>query len=270
VWDTLNRNALAGFAGTVTFDRKMVRPDDSDEAGGAATVQHWSITTDGRGSLRAELTSSYSNGDTPIRSLFGKTPARSWIIMDNEMLVLEHGASSGKTQEDVAIRLMRNQTRSAEHYLERLLGGPSLDGSMDMLMVDRTSDNPSAVVKVDGQIHDMEFQRTEHGLFRTEDTYSDDVATYRWNYSEYRNVADHWLPVIAEFHQVSDTESWRNISLRYSNILVSVCANPNSIEFRKSVNVPHPSDPEIENRVTIVMSISDDGLTYDSGPFVRK
>ena len=255
--EALQRSALDGFAGAVTFTKEFwtVEGSGDQDAGDLRGIQTWKITTDGRGRLRVELDG--KNPNYVHRSVIGETPEKMWMTCDASLLVFDKNATEDPAELDLRLHvahLLLDQTRAE---LSELLGSPTGGAPIQVLSLDRDRAQPRAVLKADGKVQSISFKRVDGTLLVNSTASDDETGSYRWTFLDYYREGDRWLPRRVET-RIHDK---LGKSRRMVYTLLEYAPAPAQPEIT-SFLPPEPGDPGFE-QIAVVEFFSDEGMIYE-------
>lgn len=259
VLEALQRNALDAFAGTVSFDRDSWDPASAfspDTPESTRRRQHWTVTTDGRGSLRGTI--KWSSG---VTFNFGRIDGQRWILMNGDLLIQHADARSSDVAEESGLMVMDNFISNAESFLARILDPLAGDGLPDVLLIDRDPESPSTVIQVDDDVKQIDFTPIGDVLVPRTIVRSDERHSYRYNYSGFRPVDGRWVPTQVDLYQRNAVQPTRNLQARLSDIQVAAVADPASAELRSRLQISRVN--ESGEPVVVVALYTADGINYE-------
>jgi len=239
----LQRSALVNFAGTISFERDTWDPASGfspDTPESIRRRQHWTITTDGRGNLRGSI--SWSSG---VAVHFGRIDGHRWILMTGDMLIQHEDARPADVAQDNRLMLMDNFIQSAEGYLARILDPVAANDSLNVLVIDRDPERPSAVIQVDDDVKRIDFTPIGDVLVPRTMVRSDELSTYRFDYSGFRPVDGRWVPTQIDFRRLGEVQPASHVqAARLSDIQAAVVADPESADLTTRLQIPQADDPD--------------------------
>lgn len=244
VIQALHRRALDDFAGTVTFSKEQWPP--AIGSAGQSLQQFWTITTDARGGIRAEVT--WPNGESLEPILAVESSQRRWMRTANELIVVDKAElPSADPQDTGQLFLMETMTNSAKRQLNALVGAKVAPMSViEVLMLDRDQTNTRAVVKTDGQVSFVSFVRLDGALLIDEITRDDGQTTLRQRFSDYRRNEGGWVPGSVEHSQ----QGPRGTEIQtYSNIRLTPASE--AADVRGKFFVPQPGDSDFGDTLVV-------------------
>ncbi|MCZ6684239.1 MAG: hypothetical protein O7B26_13745 [Planctomycetota bacterium] len=244
VIQSLHRSAVDDFAGTLTFSKERWPPVSGSE--GQSLRQFWTITTDGKGGIRAELV--WPNGDSPEPMLAVESSQRQWMSTSRELIVVDKAeVLSVAPQDEGRLFIMQTMTNSAKHQLDGLVGAKVAPSSVvEVLMLDRDPTNIRAVVEIDGQVNIVSFVRLDGALLIDEITRDDGRTTLRRRFSDYRRMGDGWIAGSVEHSQRGPRGTK---SQTYSHISLSTASDP--ADLGRKFLVPEPGESDFGNAYVV-------------------
>lgn len=177
------RNTANDFAGTLTFVKKRVSPQAkaSEDSGG----QSWTITANGRGAVRAEL--SHANGAGPM--LAAESHGRRWMRTSQELTLIHRGeAPSADPQDEGRLFIMQTMTNSAKAQMNWVLGAFAEQSStIEVLRPERRGARIRAELVIDEKSYLVWFGRNG-GTLLIDEVLRDGGSTSGLRYHDYRRI----------------------------------------------------------------------------------
>lgn len=257
--------------GVLTFEKQMRRPVASGFAG--MDLQRWTIRFDSQGHLRCKIVS--DNPAAPAEGpplsiiMFGRTPENSWLVINHELVVFDkaviRNGAAVIEKETVRFDILNSFLRQASYEVNRALGLTESDADSQILMLDRDKNKPSAVIEIDGRTVHYEFERNSDSvLLRTSKT-SDATTTYRSHYAGWRRENGKWIPSLVEGYRIFDSGSADPILFdRYSHIQYAPFLASDTQPQEEAFGIPQPGDPDIDFVITLVTTVSYDGVSHST------
>jgi len=264
------------IGGVLTFEKQMRRPHLARSGNGdEMALQRWSIAFGDGGSLRCKVVSDNpagpDNGPLLSITMFGRTPEWSWLLSNNELLIVQNLAIMNNApvlkEVEIPYEVLRLLIRQAPSEISRALASPGLGDESQIHVLDRDAHSPSAVVGIDELTIQYEFERKDDLLVLrgAETSKGGTTTTFRSSYSGYRRENGLWIPSTVEGYRIFDSGSRGPILFdRYTDIhFIPASASGDQLSQYAS-DVPKPGDPDIDFAVQLVTTVSYDGVSYST------
>jgi hypothetical protein len=244
VIEALQRSALDGFSGTVTFTMESWSPPGYD--GVQYYHQAWEIKTDGYGQIRADISFPDSKG-APVLSVV-ESQSRFWMPLSSELLVWDKSNPPDSSEDaESALNIMRNIATQGNQELQWLLGSRARNATIEILLLDPDPTHTSAVIRLGGKLHQAVFHRVDGTLLLASITYNDTIGTYKWAFSGYRRAGQRWISQtveLVEYGRGPEEKRWL-----YSQITVTHA--PSAADFQRNFWVPQPGEPGFDGIIVV-------------------